>query len=646
MAVGLALKVVTGLAAAVLAAVLLEHYGLVGMSSPWPVRPQASQRPFPAPGAEDTNIFWGLQISDLHISKFFDPGRATDLEKFCSETVDVIQPAVVLATGDLTDSLKRDRWGSRQFEVEWQTYQNVLKRTKVTEKTKWLDIRGNHDSFNIPSLESSQNYYRRYSALRKHGPMHYIHKTPFGNYSFIYMDATITPGPKKPFNFYGMLNKKQMRELHLLSKQSRHSNHTIWFGHYTTSTIISPAPGIRTLMSSAIAYLCGHLHLLGGLMPVLHTRHPKGTLELELGDWKENRRYRIFAFDHDLFSFADLVFDKWPVVLITNPKSYLYSSSTHEPLERLLYSTHIRILAFSPSSVTSVTVKINDVYLGDAVHLAGPVFILKWNPRNYSEGAHMIEVNVQDSTGRNNIVNHKFSIKGDIHVKFDFMPSFILLTDHYLVAQIIFVLIVIVPQFLLTAFRYFRKIKLKGTPGYMSLAIFSLNVLSKTDTFYYIVLFLNLYTVLGPWFVGEITDGKMGCCFSYGVFVDGHFFPGSMTYVIGIIKILLFNIPLLVYLCWTLLLRCQGYIFSTHLKGRYYKILPAHIFMLLFYLCQIGSIYLLGKAYGTVAVLFSPLYTWLALFTPVLVRWAWILSPRELRAFTVELKSHESPQRQ
>lgn len=45
-----------------------------------------------------------------------------------------------------------------------------------------------------------------------------------------------------------------------------------------------------SLVSSATAYLCGHLHTLGGLMPVLHTRHFEGTLELEVGDWKHNRR--------------------------------------------------------------------------------------------------------------------------------------------------------------------------------------------------------------------------------------------------------------------------------------------------------------------------------------------------------------------
>lgn len=69
--------------------------------------------------------------------------------------------------------------------------------------------------------------------------------------------------------------------------------YTIVFGHYPTSCIITEGhKSIRSLIVEAPGswtYLCGHFHMLGGLVPNMYTLQKTGFLELELGDWKDNR---------------------------------------------------------------------------------------------------------------------------------------------------------------------------------------------------------------------------------------------------------------------------------------------------------------------------------------------------------------------
>lgn len=88
-----------------------------------------------------------IQISDIHISHLRDQERIHDLWKFATETLDTIKPPVVLASGDLTDGRGKQLYVSQQYDKEWESYNLVLTQANVTNKTIWLDIRGNHGMF-------------------------------------------------------------------------------------------------------------------------------------------------------------------------------------------------------------------------------------------------------------------------------------------------------------------------------------------------------------------------------------------------------------------------------------------------------------------------------------------------------------------
>ncbi|KAJ9546093.1 hypothetical protein OSB04_025800 [Centaurea solstitialis] len=113
----------------------------------------------------ENDVVWIVQLSDLHFS-VHHPERASDFMKFVGSTLSVIDPSLVLITGDLTDGKSKDHLTMKQNEEEWVEYQktleDVIKRSGL-DKSIFYDLRGNHDKFGVRAIGGAFDFFSNYS---------------------------------------------------------------------------------------------------------------------------------------------------------------------------------------------------------------------------------------------------------------------------------------------------------------------------------------------------------------------------------------------------------------------------------------------------------------------------------------------------
>ncbi|CAI2164615.1 1705_t:CDS:2 [Funneliformis geosporum] len=391
-------------------------------------------------GDSTDNIFYFMQITDLHISKFQKTGGTSHFLHFLATVLPVISsPAFVLVTGDLTDAKDENLITSQQFIDEWVTYHTALQESGVLHRPGfWHDLRGNHDCFNVGSWESEQNLYKKFGVGKQRG-FDFTFEKNFGRYRFVGIDACPKAGIARPFNFFGYYETEDMNRLaETLSNASLSSNHTF---------LVSET--FDDISKHISVYMCGHLHKLAwGLGDQLQTYQPTHFIELELADMKVNAIYRILAIDHDLVSFTDVALPLHeiplkvppspapgfsvlpeklafpPVILVTNPKDSRYLMKYHEPVHIIKESTHIRLLVWSDHDIKEIEIFLDGIRHHEQVSYKGnskdnrvdhiPLWVSPWNPKQFDDGQeHYIIVKARDIIGQEGESKVIFRVDGE-----------------------------------------------------------------------------------------------------------------------------------------------------------------------------------------------------------------------------------------
>ncbi|KAJ3245445.1 Transmembrane protein 62 [Chytriomyces hyalinus] len=406
-------------------------------------------------GSNASNVFTFVQISDIHISRNIRRGGLAHFGSFLARELPLLSPALLLLSGDLINAETASKMQSEQYQDEWNAYESLVRESKISLRNNgsfYFDQRGNHDCFNTNST-----LFEKHSATKLSNGYTHTHTTPFGTYAFAALDACPSMGTSRPINFFGTLDHVDMNLLASVvdTASLHHYNHTFVLSHYPTSTMSigasSDGRDFDTLAQSVSLWMSGHLHKLVGGKVVMYGYHEStNLLELELGDMKDNAVYRIVAVDNDMIAVSDEVISlpqipapvthdiqqspptlpqptdiiqhpRSPLILITNPRDARFATPTHEPVHKILSSTHIRFLAYpfaksqAPIPPQNIKISIDDIDQETVVEYVGttkpwsdirdleqstnhiPLYIARWNPQLFNDGRdHSIEISVTD----------------------------------------------------------------------------------------------------------------------------------------------------------------------------------------------------------------------------------------------------------
>jgi Icc-related predicted phosphoesterase len=349
--------------------------------------------------SSNRNIVYFVQLSDIHV-EIEEPHTLSNFDKFCNETISVVNPAFIMATGDLVEAQDLPKGQHEQDVREYEVINNTI--SKYNLRDRFFATIGNHEMYQSKNRSLFTEYI--YPNTQYQIQMN----TSFGVYQFIVIDDVKEIGMKNPFNLWGEMKKDKLNNLERHINAPGDFNQTLLFTHipilHTRSEKSDSGKTFRDLIdeSGAPAIFTGHVHV----RPIY--AKPDTVFDLMVPAFGKKLSYRIISIDNDIYSFSEETMGEYPTVTITTPTdSRFYSPNTR--VDRLIQQNEIRVLIFDPKSVLSTEVYIDGKFLGNLTYAGNNLWVLPYNQQEYSTGAHELSVVVKTESGEV-VRSHSFNL--------------------------------------------------------------------------------------------------------------------------------------------------------------------------------------------------------------------------------------------
>lgn len=304
---------------------------------------------------DDSKVLWLVHISDTHIgAEVYDD--TTRFNWFVNEALAVLQPFLVVNSGDLVDGSPNSIPASGQDPQEWATYRDIVDDAGVPPDL-YYDLAGNHDYYGSVDLVdymensvSGSTYSTKTHAVTI--------STSFGDY-FVYGAAT--PGDDgATFIEHPEFSTEELADLEAELLAHDGDELILVFGHHRPHQPENSSQAMSLIAQHGGFYFHGHSH---GYDSYLHDGIVVSEVDT-LGKGNINN-VAVVAIDNNAVSYAATDSeDPWPFIVPTAPVSPSLLSGDPNPYTYQVCNTGtenpVRALVFDVSIVSGVTVQCND----------------------------------------------------------------------------------------------------------------------------------------------------------------------------------------------------------------------------------------------------------------------------------------------